>query len=425
MASRRPAAISSAPIAVIGAGIVGVATALWLQRAGRDVVLIDRKAPGEEASWGNGGVLAASAIAPVTRPGLIGKAPFMLFDPGKPLFMRWRYLPRLVPWLLRYLSHCNDADTRRIAAATVPIIAASAEDHQALAAGTPAEAHLHTGDYVYIYRSRADFEAEALSWSLRREHGFEWQVLEDEALGKRFPGLDPSQRFGVVLGGHGHVSDPGAYVKALAARFEADGGRVVCEAVTGFDLDGGRIRAVQTGSGEIECSRAVITAGAWSHRLCRMLGVTIPLESERGYQMELWEPSISLDAPIMISAGQFVATPMEGRIRLAGIVEFGGLEAPPSEAPFLLLEREFRKAFPDARWKHATRWMGHRPVLPDSLPVIGALPGVEGVFAGFGHHHVGLTGGPATGRLLAQIVCGNEPNIDMAAYSPQRFVRPR
>ena len=163
------------------------------------------------------------------------------------------------------------------------------------------------------------------------------------------------------------------------------------------------------------------SGGSWSKPLARKLGLDIPLESERGYHLELVEPIRMPSAPVMIASGKFVATPMDGRLRLAGIVEFGGLDAPPSRAPFELLERNIRAAMPGLTWKDRREWMGHRPAPADSIPVIGEAPGVGGAFLGFGHHHVGLTGGPKTGRLLAQLVCGRAPNIDLAPYAPNRF----
>ena len=156
-------------------------------------------------------------------------------------------------------------------------------------------------------------------------------------------------------------------------------------------------------------------------RSYRQLGLKMPLESERGYHLELWEPSVMPRSPVMVASGKFVATPMEGRIRLAGVVEFGGLDAPPSRAPFRLLERNIRAAMPGLTWKKTVEWMGHRPSMVDSIPVIGAVPGIEGAFLGFGHDHVGLTGGPKTGRILAQLVSGRAPNIDLAPYRPERF----
>lgn len=411
---------------VIGAGIVGVATALRLRRDGHEVTIVDPRPPGEGASFGNGGVLASCSIVPVTTPGLLAKAPRMLLDPDQPLFLRWRYLPRLAPWLIRYLRHANAEDARRIAAALAPIVGDSLAEHRALSEGTPAAAYVVPSDYVFVYRDRAAFEGDAFGWGVRRDHGYRWDELEGAAFRAYEPLLAPSQGFGARLGDHGRISDPGAYVKALAAQAVAEGARLVEAEAEDVAREGGAVSGVRVrgrdGRGEtLPCDVAVLAAGVWSGGLARRLGLSVPLESERGYHLELWEPSATPRAAFMIASGKFVVTPMEGRIRLAGVVEFGGLDAPPSRAPFALLRRQIRAAMPGLSWREEREWMGHRPAPADSIPVIGEVPGLRGAFCGFGHHHVGLTGGPRTARLLAQLISGRRPNVELAAYAPSRF----
>ena len=410
-------------VAIIGAGIVGVSTAIWLQRDGHRVTLIDKAGPGEGASHGNGGVLASCSFVPVTVPGLLRKAPRMLLDPNQPLFLRWGYLPRLTPWLLRYLSRANAADTKRTAAAVAPIVADSLSEHQELARGTGAERWIVPSDYLYVYNDRAHFEGDAFGWSIRREHGIVWDELEGAAFRDYDPVFAPGLGFAVRMCDHGRIADPGRYVKDLARHAEAQGARIIRAEATGFVRDGDRVTGVRAGGETIACDAAVVATGAWSRGLAAALGVDVPLESERGYHLELWEPSAMPRAPVMIASGKFVATPMEGRIRLAGVVEFGGLEAPPSRAPVELLRRNARSAFPGLTWSKEVEWMGHRPAPADSIPVIGAVPGASGAFLAFGHHHIGLTGGPRTGRLLAQIIGNRKPNLDLGAYSPSRFKR--
>jgi D-amino-acid dehydrogenase len=408
-------------VVIIGAGIVGVATALWLQRDGHSVTIVDPREPGEGASYGNGGVLASCSIVPVTVPGLLAKAPRMLFDPNQPLFLKWSYLPRLAPWLLRYLSHANAKDVHRIASAMHPIVGDSLADHQALAAGTGAEKWIVPSDYLFLYNDRAHYEGDAFGWSVRKAHGFEWDVLEGEAWRAYDPAFGPQINAAARLANHGRIADPGRYVKDLAAHVAANGGRMVRAAAEAVTSENGVARGVRAGGETIPCDAVVLAAGAWSKPLAASLGVKVPLESERGYHLELWEPSVMPRSPVMIASGKFVATPMDGRLRLAGIVEFGGLEAEPSRAPFALLERQIRAAMPGISWKEKTEWMGHRPAPSDSIPIIGETSKVKQAFLGFGHHHVGLTGGPKTGRLLAQLVGGRRPNIDLAPYAPTRF----
>lgn len=408
-------------VVVIGAGIVGVSTAIWLQRDGHDVVLVDKAGPGEGTSFGNGGVLASCSIVPVTVPGLLAKAPRMLLDRNQPLFLKWSYLPRLAPWLIRYLGHANAAAVKRRAAALAQIIGDSLADHQALSAGTGAEKWVVPADYLFLYDNRAHFEGDAFGWSVRKEHGFEWDILEGKAFTDYDPAYGPTLDCAVRLKDHGRIADPGRYVKDLAAHVQKSGGKIVIGEAGDIVHADGRVTGVRVSGETIGCDAAVVATGVWSGPLARKLGIEVPLESERGYHLEFWEPSVMPRSPVMIASGKFVATPMEGRLRLAGIVEFGGLDAAPSRAPFALLKRNVEAAIPGLTWKETTEWMGHRPSIADSIPVIGETPDVKGAYFGFGHDHVGLTGGPKTGRLLSQLVSGLNPNIDLAPYAPTRF----
>ncbi len=408
-------------IAIIGAGIVGVSTAVWLQREGHKVILVDRAGPGEGTSYGNGGILASCSVVPVTVPGLLKKAPGMLLNPDSPLFLRWSYLPKLLPWLVRYLRHCRPEETRRIATALEQIIGDSLDQHIAIAKGTIAEKWIVPSDYVFIYNDRAHYDGDAFGWQLRRELGFRWDELEAEAFHRYDPAFSENLRFAARLGNHGHITDPGRYVKDLAEHVVAQGGRLIKADVSDFARAEGKVSGIVCDGETISCDEAVLAAGVWSKKLAGQLGVDVPMESERGYHVELFEPNVVPRAPVMVASGKFVMTPMDGRLRLAGVVEFGGLDAPPSDAPFELLVRQAKAALPGLEWKDRKDWMGHRPAPADSIPLIGEAPGLKGVYCGFGHHHVGLTGGPKTGRLLAQIIAGKTPNIDMSAYAPARF----
>ena len=420
---RLSAAHDGRPVIVVGAGIVGVATAIWLQRDGHRVILIDRVDPGDEAStsYGNGGVLASCSIVPVTVPGLMRKAPKMLFHRDEPLFLKWGYLPRLAPWLRRYLRHCKPDEARRIAAALHAIIGDSLADHQALAAGTGAEKWVIPSGFLFLYRDRRHFAEDAFEWSVRRAHGFTWDELEGAALQAYDSVYGDHMQFAADVPGHGRIADPGRYVRDLATHAAANGARILRADVEDIAREGGRVSGVRAGGETIPCSKVVIAAGARSHTLTAKFGLQVPLESERGYHIDLWGASKMPKTPTMVASGKFVVTPMEGRLRLAGIVEFGGLDAPPSRAPFALLRRQIKRAVPGIAWQEAREWMGHRPAIVDSIPVIGEAPALTGAYLGFGHHHVGLTGGAKTGRLLAQLVSGRAPNIDLAPYAPSRF----
>jgi glycine/D-amino acid oxidase-like deaminating enzyme len=407
-------------VVVIGAGIVGVSTAIWLRRAGAQVTIIDRASPGTGTSHGNAGVLAASGVAPVTGPGLLRKAPFMLLDRDVPLYLRLSYLPSLLPWLVKYMGYANDADTRRISAALAPIVSDSVEQHKSLTADLGLSDWVTDSDYVFAYRQRADFDAEAYTWALRAQAGFSPQLIEGAGVRDYEPALGSEINCLATLKDHGFIRDPGGYVAALAHAFEQAGGKVMQAEVKDFDLTGGTVTAVQTTQGTVACDDIVLATGVWSKPLMAKLGLNVPLESERGYHVIFEDATGGPSRPIMIASGKFVATPMAQGVRCAGILEFGGLEAGPSKAPLALLRRQAKAAFPNLKAANEIEWLGHRPAPTDSLPLIGQV-GTSRFYTAFGHHHIGLTGGPKTGRLIAGMIMDQPGNTDMKPYHPQRF----
>ena len=409
-------------VIVVGAGMVGIAAAMRMQEYGHQVTLIDRAGPAGGTSFGNAGILASSSVIPVTTPGIMRKAPKMLFDPLQPLFLRWRYLPKLMPWLIPYLRHANMADTQRIAEALNPIIGQSLQDHQALAAGTQAERWIRPCDYTYIFKDRSGFEADKAMWDLRKALGHEWIEYENEAFTAYDPFMADSHRFAIAMQNHGMILSPGDYIADLVKVFEERGGRMITADVDAISHENGHVTGIRTGGEALPADRVILAMGAWSGTLAKQLGISIPLEAERGYHIELWHPNAKPKTPLMVVAGKFVVSPMKDRIRLAGIVEFGGLKAAASEAPFRLLMHNVRQYMPDLTWAEETRWMGHRPAPTDSIPVIGEVPEIKGVFMGFGHHHVGLTGGAKTGQILAMLASDIHPNMDLSAYDMRRFL---
>lgn len=344
----------------------------------------------------------------------------MLFDPDQPLFLKWSYLPRLLPFLRRYLRHANAASVDRISAALSQLLHDAPDQHMALAKGTAAEQYLTPADYLFTYTNKEAFEKDHYTWEIRRRNGSPFVELDADAIAAQDPVLAGRFGYGVRCPGHGQVTDPGAYVHALAAECEARGGRFLKADVLDLDLQDGICTGLRTNAGVLQADRYVVALGAWSGTLARKLGVKVPMESERGYHVEFLNPSITLKTTVMVASGKFVMNSMLGRLRCAGVVEFGGLDAPASAAPFALLRRQVADLFPELTYDRVDEWMGHRPATADSIPVIGISPNASNVLLGYGHHHVGLTGGPKTGRWLAQIVAGQPINTDLAAYAPDR-----
>jgi len=407
-------------VVVIGAGIVGISSAIWLRRAGLDVTVIDRGAPGTGTSHGNGGVLAACATVPVTAPGMIRKAPGMLLNSDFPLFLRWSYLPRLLPWLRQYLGAANDADTRRIAQGLTPITSDAVEQHKALADDLGLGGWVNDSDYCFAYANRAAFEAESYTWSLRRDAGFVPEFISGPDVQDYEPALGPEITFIAKMKQHGFIRNPGGYVRVLAKAFTDMGGTLREAEVKDVELTDGKATSVLTTQGPVPCDDLVLATGVWSKPLMAKLGLNVPLEAERGYHIVFENATGAPQRPLMIASGKFVSTPMDQGLRCAGIVEFGGLDAGPSKAPLDLLRRQAKKAFPHLEYTNEIEWLGHRPAPSDSLPLIGQI-GESRVFTAFGHHHIGLTGGPKTGRLIAGLITGERTNTDLAPYHPQRF----
>lgn len=408
-------------VIIAGAGIVGVSTGIWLRRfSDAEVTIIDRLPPGEGTSHGNAGVIAACSVAPVTAPGLVRKAPKMLMNPDFPLFMRWGYFPKLLPWLMKYLSNANDSDTRRIADGLTMIVADSVDQHKSLVADTDAAHWVNDSDYSFAYANRAAFEADGYTWGLRREAGFKPVIREGQDVRAYEPQLSRSVGLLATMTDHGYIRDPGGYVKALAAVFEGLGGTIQQAEIKDFEMADGKVAAVVTSEGRQPCDQAILATGVWSKPLMQKLGLSIPIETERGYHIIFEDAEGGPSHPIMVASGKFVATPMAAGLRCAGVVEFGGLEAGPSDAALNLLRKQAKAAFPNLTYTGEVPWLGHRPAPSDSLPLIGEVRDT-GVFTAFGHHHIGLTGGPKTGRIVAGLVADQPVNTDIGAFDPMRF----
>ena len=407
-------------VIVVGAGIVGVSAALHLRRRGFPVVLVDRGGPGEATSSGNAGVISPSALVPVQYPGMLRQAPSLLRDPDGPLFLDLRFVLRHAGWFAAYLRCGKSAEVRRIADGLSALTRGALEEHLELVRNTPAARWVRAGDYLYIYPDRAGFEADAFSFQIRAERGIDWRETDADELRELEPDLSPDFRFAVRLPGHGIALNPMRMVKDLADAFAAQGGGVVRAEVRRIDPER---RTLETSSAPMPYDALVVAAGARSAGLARQVGARAPLIGERGYHVFFRSPGIRHNHALKVSAGKFVATPMDGGTRVAGIVEFKRPDAPPDPRVVARLRRHAHRLFPAARLDDAEEWVGCRPALPDSLPVIGPVPGRPEVFLAFGHHHIGLTTGPKTGKLIAQLVAGESPDINLAPFDPGRFAK--
>jgi len=407
-------------VIVIGAGICGLSSAIWLRRAGHTVTLIDREGPGAGASFGNAGLLAQWAVVPVNTPDLPATALKYMLNPRSPFYMQWSALPQLVPWLVKFVANSRPARVQHMVSGIAGIVTDSVEQHIALTRGTRAERWIGKSDMSYVYSSRQAFEADRLAWEYKRTEGFEPEIIEGPAVQEAEPILAPGIGCLAVLKGHGHILNPGAYMEDLARVLEDEGGRVLRAEARDIHIEGGQVRAVDTDQGRMVCDKAVLAAGIWSRPLMNKLGLKVPLVAERGYHLHFSEPSQMPRNPMMITQGKFAVNPMAMGLRCAGTVELGNADKGPSRRPLKHIARHVKRIFPGLRHAGVEEWMGFRPSTPDSMPLIGEI-GQSGVFAAFGHQHIGLTAGPKTGRIVAAQIDGQPPNIDLAPYDANRF----
>ena len=410
---------------VVGAGIVGACSGLELLKRGWSVTIVDRLEPGNGCSYGNAGILAAQAVVPVSLPGIMQKVPSMLLDRESPLTVRWRSLPTTFPWLLHFRRAANLPKVERSADAMKSLNGSSLELHEALAKEAGVPELVRPSRYLYVHRDPAQLNvATGLAWRLRRERGAEIEVVEGQALREIEPELSPEYTHGVLLGPMGYTLNPFRLTQAYARLFEQKGGEILRADVFALKPEGAKI-GVETSAGRREAETVVVAAGAWSLALVKPLGLKLPLIAERGYHMTFADPGITLRHVISEVERQFAVTSMEIGLRVAGTEELGLADDAPDWRRAEVLERQAKRMFPRANLTQASRWMGPRPGTPDSLPAIGPLPGHPNIFIAAGHGHLGLTGGPNTGRIVAGLASGERLNLSLEPFAPDRFATGR
>lgn len=406
---------------VLGAGIVGIACALELRRAGFGVSLIDRDEPGQGATSGNAGFIQTGTPIPLGTPGILRQLPKLLFDPKSPLSIRWRHLPRLTPFLLRVLAASRPRRVERIARDLQALLDRSGQAHQAMLRRSGGGDLFRARGLMFIYPSEASFRKAQWEIDLFKRQGVEIEPLMDGEVRQMEPALAPDYRWANHFPGSFYTVDPLALAHKYAARFAALGGEIVRENVTDIEIGADGPSALLCAGGRRAIDRLVLAAGAFSKPFAKRLGVSVPLQTGRGYHLMLPQPKVRLQAPIVDGEAHFGITPMSGGVRLAGTMEFASLDAQPNDARADMLLAMAQKIIPGLDGSDAVRWMGHRPMMPDALPVIGRAPAHEHVLLAFGHGMLGLTMAAATGEIIAQLARGESPEIDLTPYRPDRF----
>ncbi len=408
-------------ITVIGAGIVGITTACYLRRDGHEVTVVTAHPPGEYCSFGNAGMLNPAGCTPQAMPGILWKVPGYLADPLGPLTVRWSYLPRAAPWLLRFVASATLRRAAQNADALRTLIRPSQECYEDLARHAGCPDLIRRSGYLVAYESERSYRDDALAWKMRRERGVVTEEFDAAGIRRLVPQLAPNYVRGVLVPGQGFVANPERLVKALAAQFQKDGGGIVQRQVLGVEVDGNGARILATDAGRLPVETLVVCAGVHSGELTARLGEPVVIEAERGYHVTYSDPGLEIPMPVHVSEAKVFVTPMEMGVRIAGQAEFAGIYAEPNYRRADVLERHMRRMFPRVNTADGTRWMGRRPSMPDSLPVLGASAKHRNVYYNFGHGHMGLCGGAPSGRLIAEIVSGRKPSIDLTPYRVNRF----
>jgi glycine/D-amino acid oxidase-like deaminating enzyme len=421
-ARRHPPGVSARTAIVVGAGIVGLACAFELLKRGFSVTVVDPAPPGSGCSSGNAGAISPGSVVPLALPGAALSGLRMMLDPDAALTVRPSYLLTAAPWLWRFVRSATPERVEAVAAALGALNGQAVERHKAMMRDVGAPELIQENGQLYLYRSKAQLAKDAVAWDLRRRHGVRLDELGEADLRVLEPDVGEDYKLAMFIPHGGHCADPLRQAEAVADAIRRGGGTFLETTVERLILEGARIVGVSTPRGEQRADHVVVAAGAWSAGLLRSLGYRVPLESQRGYHVEFSAPGVSISRPLAPADRKVFLTPMNGRLRVAGSVEFAGLTRPPTRRRGDLLLDDVRAVFPSADFsKPSPYWMGHRPCLPDSLPVIGRAPRHDGLWLAFGHGHLGLTGSAPTGHLVAELVAGGRPNIDVRPYALARF----
>lgn len=413
--------MAQADVLVLGAGMVGVGTALHLRRRGLSVVLVDRRGPGEETSFGNAGVIEGSALFPVSFPRDLGAVLRHALKRAPQSNYRLGALPGLLPWIYAYFRASGTCGLERSARELRVLMARARSDHRALADAARASHLLRPTGWVKIYRAQADYLSAEPERVLARELGVAFEELDTAGVVKLEPHLRPDFLRGTFWPECDNCSDPGGLVKAYAALFEAEGGLFVRGDARTLQRVSGRWR-VDCEAGPVAADRAVLCLGPWSMDLFARFGLRLPFAVKRGYHLHFPpEPGVTLSRAVVDRAGGFCLQWTGQGVRATTGVEFALRDDPPDRRQADLVAPLARRLLPLGPAIEAQPWLGRRPAFPDSKPVVGEAPGQPGLFLNFGHSHWGLTLGPTTGALLAQMMTGEVPFTDPAPFAATRF----
>jgi len=406
---------------VLGAGIVGTSVALHLVKRGMSVAMVDRAGVGEQTSYGNAGVIEGNTIFPPAFPSDAGRLLRVAFKHATEANYHLSFLPRILPWLLAFRAASQPERLAETAHLIRPLFSRAVTEHEVLMTEAGATRYLRKTGWLKVYRGDKSFRALTPEFDLAVKFGLPLQTLDLAAARALEPSLNPVFAHGVFWPEAASVSDPLGVTRAYAAHFTTLGGIILSGDARSLHRNGNRWR-VETNEGALDAMECVIALGPWSSDMLKILGLTLPLAVKRGYHRHFRaEGNAGLSRPVLDADVGYLVTPMEQGIRMTTGVEFAARDAPPSPVQFDRIMPRARELFPLGETVDGNTWLGSRPCFADSRPVIGRAPQRPGLWLTIGHAHWGLTLGPATGRMIAEMMVGEQPFCDPAPYRAERF----
>jgi D-amino-acid dehydrogenase len=410
-------------IGIIGAGVVGLSCAFHLQRAGHRVQIFDFRGPGEAASLGNAGILATSEVFPVARPATLFQVPRMLIDPIGPLVIRWSYMPHFVPWLIDFLIASRPAEVRRSSEALAKIAEPALPAWFEIVKACGAEQFLATNGWLRLYLEDRALKAAADDAPRLRELGVAVEILRGADVADLEPALTAGFAGGVFYPTVGNLTSPLAVTRRIADHITKNGVKFEKREARRVEAFGGHASIVDSTGESTTFDRVIVAAGAWSRQIVRSMGLDVALDTERGYHVMLPTLAQTLRRPVTLPIPGYTLAQMEDGIRLTTGVEFAGLDAPPDFRRVRRMIAHAQRMLHGLDSTPLSEWLGFRPSMPKSMPVIGPLERHPQILLAFGHGHLGMTLGPVTGQIIAAIIAGQAPVVDLAPFLPSRSVR--
>jgi len=412
--------IKKSSVGVVGAGIQGVCISLFLIKKGFEVTLFDRTEPGNlSASYGNAGHFSPYASVPINRPDVLVDVPAMLASSSGPLALKWNYVPKMIPWFIKFIKNCSKKNMMHTAKYMHQILDLALPAYDELFEDIDISNLVESKGIIYFWTNK-DLKSRELEINIRNELGVKQQLLTKDEIHDLEPNIRKIYHGGVLYSNAKHARNPKKILLKLFELFIKKGGKFQKQEVKKIDFSSMDKPSIKTESESFSFDKAVIACGAFSKKLTDKVNEKIPLDTERGYHVHFKGYDHLLSRPVIFLNRGFGITPMEQGLRVVGTVEFGGLNNPPTKKRIMNLVNNAKYLFPELK-EHEDEWLGFRPTLPDFLPVIGKSKNHKNLFYSFGHHHLGWTLGAISGKIISGMIAEEKTNLDLSPYSSQRF----